>query len=355
MALRRHTLTDIKLGIVGPESSGKTCLTSRLFSLPFEKEYIATIGANFLSITKAPREEGNEEVRYQGWDTPGRDRYRSLLPMYLRGAEGIIFCVNLSTEWSLANQEGWLSFIRSMNTDSNIIVVGTKADIDVGNVAALQDFCKKNSLREPIITSAKTNTGIESLWEFIEQEVKKIPSWSDTTIVDSTCNSIFEEAGYAFDKAIYNSKETFQNKRALKQEKQKLLIALAKESDSTAKFTALHAFETGCARILNYSQCQQHLILHAVHRYIATALASILVATPGFALGFLAGLPLGPFAMLTGFAGAIAALGATVAAERTATQCGFRTLGLFGLSAIDSSIAQIHTAVNASEEPMNFR
>ena len=89
----------------------------------------------------------------------------------------------------------------------------------------------------------------------------------------------------------------------------------------------------------------------ATNRLVGAVLVTLLVAVTGFAMGFFAGLPLGPMAFVTGCAGAIAAVGVTVAAERQATQRGWPTLGLFGPSAIDSSIHQFRKGLIASQEP----
>ena len=65
-----------------------------------------TIGAAFLTQTVTLSEE--ETVKFEIWDTAGQERYRSLAPMYYRGASAAIVVFDITNAQSFNGAKGWV-------------------------------------------------------------------------------------------------------------------------------------------------------------------------------------------------------------------------------------------------------
>lgn len=50
--------------------------------------------------------------RLQLWDTAGQEKYKSLVPAYLRDANCAVFVADVSRPETLANLSGWLQLYR---------------------------------------------------------------------------------------------------------------------------------------------------------------------------------------------------------------------------------------------------
>jgi small GTP-binding protein len=71
--------------IIGDSMVGKTCLIARLCGDPFDAEPQPTVGACWIAYAHEFR---GGRISLQNWDTAGQEIYRSLGPLYYRGAEG---------------------------------------------------------------------------------------------------------------------------------------------------------------------------------------------------------------------------------------------------------------------------
>ena len=65
------------------------------------------------------------------WDSAGLERYRALIPSYVRGASMIFIIYDISSKDSFTNLPTWISFIKQVNTDNSMIVLcGNKTDLE---------------------------------------------------------------------------------------------------------------------------------------------------------------------------------------------------------------------------------
>ena len=65
------------------------------------------------------------------WDSAGLERYRALIPSYVRGASIIFIIYDISSEESFNNLNTWINFIKQVNTDNSMIVLcGNKTDLE---------------------------------------------------------------------------------------------------------------------------------------------------------------------------------------------------------------------------------
>ncbi|THH18013.1 hypothetical protein EW146_g2903 [Bondarzewia mesenterica] len=70
------------------------------------------------------------KVRLQLWDTAGQERFRSMAPMYYRGANAALLMYDITSVISFEDIRGWLEELKkNCSTDLIIYIVGSKADL----------------------------------------------------------------------------------------------------------------------------------------------------------------------------------------------------------------------------------
>ena len=72
----------------------------------------------------------NNSIKLQIWDSAGQERYKALIPSYVRGAAIIFIIYDLSDNNSFVNTEQWINFIKQVNTDESLLILcGNKSDL----------------------------------------------------------------------------------------------------------------------------------------------------------------------------------------------------------------------------------
>ena len=157
-----------KIIIFGDAGCGKTTLTQRFLTNLFVSDQTMTIGVDFevksLSVD-------NQKVKLQIWDFGGEERFRFLLPTYVRGAKGGLFLYDITNYSSIAHIDDWLSVIRKEIRAEDIfpiIVVGGKADLVENREVSSADgikIAKSRNVNGFIETSSKTGVNVEKAFE----------------------------------------------------------------------------------------------------------------------------------------------------------------------------------------------
>ena len=157
-----------KMVIFGDAGCGKTTLTQRFLTNLFKSSTTMTIGVDF---EVKSLEVNEKKIKLQIWDFGGEERFRFLLPTYVRGANGALFMYDVTNYSSLAHIDDWLVIIRKeIPVDDNfpIIVVGGKADlIDNREVTGEEgiNISKSRGVDGFIECSSKTGENIEESFE----------------------------------------------------------------------------------------------------------------------------------------------------------------------------------------------
>jgi small GTP-binding protein len=105
-------------------------------------------------------------VSLQVWDTAGQEMYRSLVPVYLRGAEGVIAVFDISEPDSFSGLQQWMLLLDEILTTSpTVLLVANKVDLDARGVddATMEHFATVRKTRL-FKTSALTGQGVEDLF-----------------------------------------------------------------------------------------------------------------------------------------------------------------------------------------------
>jgi small GTP-binding protein len=162
---------NYKIVFLGDTAVGKTCLSNRLVNNTFYEFQEPTIGAAFLTYKI---ENDGVNIKLEMWDTAGQERYRSLAPMYYRGAAGAIVVYDITSEESFKGAKNWIKEIKSKAENCYIILVGNKSDLDEirdVNKLDVENYIKNNSIFH-ILVSSKTGKNINKIFDNMLDNMK---------------------------------------------------------------------------------------------------------------------------------------------------------------------------------------
>jgi small GTP-binding protein len=120
----------VKTVLLGDSGVGKTSIAVRLAKDEFNDRAQPTVGAAFFTfMVDGP---SGETIQFEMWDTAGQERYRSLAPMYYRGAEVVVLVFALNDRQSFDAGLKWLQDVRSSGLGSTctLVLVGNKVDLE---------------------------------------------------------------------------------------------------------------------------------------------------------------------------------------------------------------------------------
>jgi len=158
---------NCKISLIGPDGVGKTTLLETYILGTFSNRNPPTIGASFVSNEISVN---NKIIRLDIWDTAGQERYNSLLPLYVRGSDLVIICLERP---EIDTFKSYLEYCQKYSPNSTIFVVFTKGDL-YGN--RLEFINIEREIRNEGIdvvwhTSAKTLEGVNELFTKIASTV----------------------------------------------------------------------------------------------------------------------------------------------------------------------------------------
>ena len=157
-----------KIVIFGDAGCGKTTLTQRFLTNLFVSDSKMTIGVDF-EVKSLVVDAKN--VKLQIWDFGGEERFRFLLPTYVRGARGGIFMYDITNYSSIAHIDDWLTVIRKeikAEDQFPIIVAGGKADLAEFREVSAEEGIKISRSRGVdgfIECSSKSGENVEKTFE----------------------------------------------------------------------------------------------------------------------------------------------------------------------------------------------
>ena len=157
-----------KVCLFGDGGVGKTTLINRYLTGKFEVGSLMTIGVDF-RLKKL--EIDGKSVTLQLWDLAGEERFRTLMPGYVSGADGGLFMYDVTRVSSLKNLPNWLDTVREIsdqeNRDIPIVMVGGKLDLAEKRAFPRIDaefLANVNKFKELIECSAKTGENVEEVF-----------------------------------------------------------------------------------------------------------------------------------------------------------------------------------------------
>jgi len=166
-----------KVVFLGETSVGKSSIVSRFTRDEFLEFQEPTIGAAFQ--TKYIKLDNDFTVKMEFWDTAGQERYKSLAPMYYRGAKAAFIVYDITNKGSLDNAKYWVKEV-TMKGEPGCILIMLGNKIDIPNrlieYEEVESFTKINNILFSEV-SAKTGVNINDIMINVAKElVRKMPS-----------------------------------------------------------------------------------------------------------------------------------------------------------------------------------
>ncbi|MHA1193604.1 MAG: Rab family GTPase [Promethearchaeota archaeon] len=154
----------IKILLFGPAGVGKKSLVEKYFSSLLDYPSKLTIGVGFLA--KKVEFDGNNVI-LQIWDFGEEKKFRSLVPMYCRGALGALLIFDITKSLAIDHLHEGIHFIREKAGDLPLMLIGNK--LDEANFHELtqekgNEIAKEFNLVDYIEISTKTGENVEKMF-----------------------------------------------------------------------------------------------------------------------------------------------------------------------------------------------
>jgi Ras-related protein Rab-5C len=155
-----------KVVFVGDSNTGKTSIIYKYLKMSDSpSETVAT--SSFPITIPLP----NTSISLIIWDTAGQEHFRSLVPIYARGAEVVCVVFDQSNLKTFKSLPTWLKYIEDETDVKNVIVACNKCDLEtvVSFNTAFEYCCDRNL--PMVATSALTGVNINLLFTKIAEQV----------------------------------------------------------------------------------------------------------------------------------------------------------------------------------------
>ena len=127
--VNKQTHLQFKVVLLGDSGVGKTALIRRYCFNEFAIDTQSTIGLQFHSITLRAEHKGVQfEIGLSIWDFGGQERFRSLLPQFILGANASLLVFDLMNGQALKNLKEWYQLLKINAGNVPFDLIGTKAE-----------------------------------------------------------------------------------------------------------------------------------------------------------------------------------------------------------------------------------
>ena len=162
-------MSKCKIVFLGAAGTGKTSLIQQFVSNHFENNYSVTVGIDFFI---KPIQVQDRTINLQIWDTAGQEKFKSLIPSYIRDSSIAIIVYDVSSPNTFDEAIQWHKMVvNERGNDAICILVGNKNDLE-NRVAheRVVEFCKPLGI-STIETSAKTGQNVIRLFKLIGESI----------------------------------------------------------------------------------------------------------------------------------------------------------------------------------------
>jgi small GTP-binding protein len=182
-----HDSSRFKVVLLGNSGAGKTSILDYALTNTPKVDPQPTIGC-IASVLNIVLPSGPVQLRV--WDTAGQELYRSIVPIYVRGAAAALLVYDVTDEKSIDALDHWHSVLmEEQSGDILIYVVANKID-QHGTVSDAQGegiARKVNGSFHRV--SAKTGDGINELFTTIAQETSTGERFQTNVVLEHAQNT----------------------------------------------------------------------------------------------------------------------------------------------------------------------
>jgi len=181
----------VKLVLLGDSRVGKSSVVIRFVKNEFDQYKFPTIGATFLTQSVAV---DDYLVKFEIWDTAGQEKYRSLAPLYYRGASAALVVYDITNRESFDNARKWIEEVQTQEGHHVVIgLAGNKLDLAQSGRQVSTEEGEAYARENKYIffeTSAKNSTNIKEIFRSIAQEVphRKPPKSQQGVVLEDDKN-----------------------------------------------------------------------------------------------------------------------------------------------------------------------
>ena len=187
-----------KIIFIGEPGVGKDLIIDRLAPNPFNEE---SIGVDFRSIILKYKKQN---LKFQIWDSAGQEKYKGLIPSYIRNSSIIFIVYDISSKNTFNNIPKWINFVKSIEK-TKIVLCGNITDLERREVEKIEaeNFAKKEGISFFEIC-AESNENLKLMFYTC---IADLPIFDDIPNKDSLIKELLEE-----NENIQNSKNDSKNK-----------------------------------------------------------------------------------------------------------------------------------------------
>ena len=131
----------------------------------------------------------SQTVRLQVWESAGQERFRSLIPSYIRDSSVAVCVYDVTNRLSFKSLPKWIEDVRSeRGSDVLIVLVGNKTDLPDKRQVSTEEG-EKFALSESALfieTSAKAGANVKNLFKLL---ATSLPSSAPTSSNDTSSSS----------------------------------------------------------------------------------------------------------------------------------------------------------------------
>ena len=184
------SVTRHKIIFVGDAGVGKTTIISRIMGNPYNEIYEPSIGVDFMS--KTIKYHG-QNIKLQMWDTAGQEKYKGLIPSYVRNSSVVFVVYDISVKASFDNIPKWINFIKTIE-NTTLVLCANKIDLENREVKKEdgEELAKKENISF-FEVSAKTDENIKNMFYNV---VVELPTFAENnTNKENLIKELMQENG----------------------------------------------------------------------------------------------------------------------------------------------------------------
>ena len=104
-----------------------------------------------------------QNIKIQIWDSAGQEKYKGLIPSYVRNSSIVFIVYDVSNRSSFDNIPNWISFVKNIEK-TTMILCGNKNDLERSVEKKEGEELAKNEGLLFFECSAKTNENIKNMF-----------------------------------------------------------------------------------------------------------------------------------------------------------------------------------------------